>query len=123
MLGDWLQGYVPTETLFPLLAKLEGSVMVKNDLERIGIAYENEVGIAVFHAAGRHNHITELLRNGTSLPAATELARYSDVKMTMKYTHIGIADQAEQAANLPGPRSPTKSALEPAPTALHFRRR
>ncbi len=32
-----------------------------------------------------------------------ELARHSDVKMTMRYTHIGIDDQADALKNLPAP--------------------
>ena len=65
---------------------------MKKDLERVGIPYENEDGVADFHAAGRHTHITELLRNRATLPEAKELARHSDIKMTMKYTHVGIGD-------------------------------
>ena len=83
--------------------------MVKKDLERVGIAYETEEGIADFHAAGRHTHITELLRNGASLPEAKELARHSDVSMTMKYTHIGLSDQAKAVANLPAPQRRTRT--------------
>lgn len=60
-------------------------------------------GLADFHAAGRHTHITELLRNGATLPEARELARHSDIKMTMKYVHIGIDDQAKALAALPTP--------------------
>ena len=80
--------------LFPKLAKRRTWLMVKKDLERAGIAYQTDEGIADFHAAGRHTHITELLRNGASLPEAKELARHTDVNMTMRYTHIGIHDQA-----------------------------
>ena len=58
-------------------------------------------GIADFHAAGRHMYITQLLRSGVSVPEAKELARHSDVNMTMRYTHIGIDDQAEALALLP----------------------
>jgi len=76
--------------------------MVRKDLERVGIPYKDEDGcVADFHAAGRHTHITELLRNGASLVEAQKLARHSDVKMTMKYTHIGIDDQAEALEKLP----------------------
>ncbi len=32
-----------------------------------------------------------------------ELARHSDVKMTMRYTHIGIEDQADALKKLPSP--------------------
>ena len=60
---------------------------------------------ADFHAAGRHTHITELLRNGVSIPEARELARHSDVRQTMKYTHIGIEDQAKALSKLPWQRT------------------
>ena len=84
--------------------------MVRKDLERVGIPYETEDGIVDFHAAGRHTHITELLRNGTSLVEAKELARHSDVNMTMRYTHIGIHDQAKAVAMLPAPKPVEKPA-------------
>ena len=80
-------------------------VMVKKDLERIGIPYETHEGIADFHAAGRHSHITGLLRNGATLVEARELARHADVRMTMKYTHIGLEDQADALAGLPLPKN------------------
>jgi len=110
MLCGWLRGLAQGEKLFPLLAVRKTWIMVKKDLERVGIAYETAEGIADFHAAGRHTHITELLRNGVSLPEAKELARHSDVNMTMRYAHIGIADQAKAVANLPAPQHRCESA-------------
>ncbi len=101
VLGKWLQGANKDEPLFPKLANRKAWLMVKKDLERIGIQYKSEKGIADFHAAGRHTHITELLRNGASLPEARELARHSDIRMTMKYTHISIEDQARAIRALP----------------------
>ena len=83
--------------------------MVKKDLERVGIPYETHEGIADFHAAGRHSHVTGLLRNGATIIEARELARHADVRMTMKYTHIGLEDQAEALAGLPAP-FPSKTA-------------
>jgi len=100
LLKGWLTGD-PNESLFPKLAKRRTWLMVKLDLKRAGIPYQTDEGIADFHAAGRHTHITELLRNGTSLPEAMRLARHSDVKMTMRYTHIGINDQHRAIQNLP----------------------
>ncbi len=67
--------------------------------------YRNDAGVADFHAAGRHTHITELVRSGASLPEVKELARHSDIKMTMKYTHIGMEDQARAISNLPMPKA------------------
>ena len=91
------------EPLFPKLAKRRTWLMVKKDLERVGIAYRNEDGIADFHSAGRHTHITELLRNGASVLEAKQLARHSDVRTTMKYTHISLDDQAKALRSLPAP--------------------
>lgn len=75
--------------------------MVELDLERVGIPYQTAEGIAECHAADRHTHITELLRNGASLVEARELARHSDIKMTMKYAHIGVQDQARALQRIP----------------------
>lgn len=100
MLSEWLSGE-PDEPVFPKLKNRRTWLMVKKDLERVGIPYQNEEGIADFHASGRHTYITELLRNGTTLPEAKELARHTDVKLTMKYTHIGLDDQHRAVQNLP----------------------
>jgi integrase len=108
-LREWFRGMQPGEKLFPKLVARKTWRMVKKDLERVGIPYETEAGIADFHAAGRHTHITELLRKGASLPEAKELARHSDIKTTMRYTHIGLKDQARAVAGLKVPVLTTKN--------------
>ena len=80
--------------------------MVKKDLERTGIPYRTEEGTADFHVVGRHTYITELLRNGASLVEARELARHSDIRMTMPYTHIGLDDQALSLIHISEPTRP-----------------
>lgn len=100
MVPEWISGLAKDQVLFPKLAKRRTWKMVKLDLERVGIAYRTSDGVADFHAAGRHTHITELLRNGASLVEARELARHSDIKMTMKYTHIGLDDQAKAVGRI-----------------------
>ena len=124
LLPQWLKGLEPADKLFPMLDRRKTWLMLKKDLERAGIPYETEEGIADFHASGRHTFITELLRNGASLPEAKELARHSDVNMTMRYTHIGIGDQAKAVANLPAPKGrpePTTSATTEKASALQMR--
>ena len=122
MLRLWFKGMEPGAKLFPMLARRKTWRMVKKDLERVGIAYETEDGIADFHAAGRHTHITELLRNGASLVEAKELARHSDIKTTMRYTHIGLKDQARAVAALPNPNGRiAPSAKVSSDDALHGR--
>ena len=101
MLREWLKGMKLRESLFPRLDRKKTWLMVKKDLERVGIPYETEEGIADFHAAGRHTHITGLLRNGATLTDARELARHGDIRMTMRYTHVGMADRAKALAMLP----------------------
>jgi len=105
ILQEWLPKLKPGEFLVPKLQRKKSWFMVKRDLEKAGIPYETEVGIADFHAAGRHSHVTGLLRNGATLVEAKELARHTDVRMTMKYTHIGLQDQAKALANLPAPNA------------------
>jgi len=111
MLRKWVEGLKPAEKLFPMLGKKKLSFAIERDLQRAGIPYQTEEGIADFHAAGRHTYITQLLRSGASLPEAKELARHSDVKMTMRYTHIGIADQAKAVAKLPSPKTDPKPTI------------
>jgi hypothetical protein len=53
--------------------------------------------------------ITQLLRSGATLPEAKELARHTDVRITMRYTHIGIGNQALAVGNLPMPSSNPKA--------------
>ncbi|MGA2253573.1 MAG: site-specific integrase [Thermoguttaceae bacterium] len=117
-LRKWFAEMAAGDKLFPKLAGKDTAQMVKHDLEKAGIAYRNEEGIADFHAAGRHTHITELVRSGASLPEVKELARHSDIKMTMKYTHISRADQARAVGNLPVPKANPK---DQSPTALQMR--
>ncbi len=109
LVREWVRDLGPEDLLFPRIERKKAWLMVKLDLERAGIPYETHEGIADFHAAGRHSHITGLLRNGATLVEARELARHADVRMTMKYTHIGLQDQADALAGLPAP-FPSKTA-------------
>ena len=101
MIGEWVQGMAPDEALFPRLKQRKAYFMIQRDLEEAGIPYETEDGVADFHAAGRHTHITQLLMSGVKLVEAKELARHSDVRMTMKYTHVRLEDQAKAVNLLP----------------------
>jgi integrase len=103
LVREWIAGREADELHYPRLERKKTWLMVKKDLERIGNAYETAEGIADFRAAGRHSHITGQLRNGATLVQARELARHADVRMTMKYTHIALNDQATALAGLPSP--------------------
>ena len=116
-LREWLKSVMPNEKLFPRLERKKTWLMVKKDLERAGIPYETDEGIADFHAAGRHTLITELVRSGAPLPVVQRQARHSDIKMTMRYTHVGIHDQAKALAALPVPQSSANPPSESAASA------
>ena len=104
MVRAWIDGMQPDDLLFPRIERKKTWLMVKKDLERVGIPYETPDGIADFHAAGRHSHITGLVRSGASIMEAKELARHADIRQTAKYTHIGMEDRAEALAGLPSPK-------------------
>ena len=101
LVAEWTADLAADEPLFPKLAKRRTWLMVKKDLERAGIPYRTAEGVADFHAAGRHTHITNLLKSGVSLAHAMALARHGDVRMTMRYTHLGIDEQAAAIRSLP----------------------
>ncbi len=103
MVREWVRGIGPDDLLFPRIERKKTWLMVKKDLERVGIPYETPDGIADFHAAGRHSHITGLVRSGASIMEAKELARHADIRQTARYTHIGMEDRAEALGNLPSP--------------------
>ena len=103
LVREWVRGLAPDDLLFPRIERKKTWLMVKKDLERVGIPYETPDGIADFHAAGRHSHITGLVRSGASIMEAKELARHADIRQTVKYTHIGMEDRAEALAGLPSP--------------------
>ncbi len=94
--------------------------MIRKDLESAGIPYTTKDGDADFHAAGRHTYITELLRNGMSPVVARELARHSDVTMTIRYTHIGLKDQAKGIENLPTDPKWLETCHPTEPTSQHI---
>ena len=103
MVREWVRDLGPDDLLFPRIERKKTWLMVKKDLERIGIPYETPDGIADFHAAGRHSHITGLVRSGASIMEAKELTRHADIRQTAKYTHIGMEDRAEALGNPPSP--------------------
>lgn len=114
LLREWLPGLGVNETLFPKLERKKTWRMVQKDLEAAGIPYETEEGIADFHAAGRHSHVSGLVNSGVSLANARQLARHGDVRMTMRYTHVGLEDQAEALRSLPTIEKAPKGKQEPA---------
>jgi hypothetical protein len=102
---EWTVGLEPDEPLFPRLARKKTYTMVQKDLERAGIPYETHEGLADFHAAGRHSHITGLIASGASIMEAKELARHADIRQTAKHIHIGMNAKAGALAGLVSPEA------------------
>jgi integrase len=90
LLREWLPQLKPNEKLFLNLDRKKTWKMVKKDLACVSIPYETDEGVADFHGADRH----------------------TDVKMTMRYTHIGLEDQSKAVAGL---RLPAPVQLNPSP--------
>ncbi len=80
----------------------KGAEMLKADLELAGIPYIDEAGrYGDFHAL-RHTFITNLARAGVHPKVAQELARHSDVNLTMAhYTHVLVETRLEALSKLP----------------------
>jgi integrase len=100
LLREWIIGMETDEPLFARLARQKTYAMVQGDLERVGMPYETHEGLADFHAAGRHSHITGLIASGASITEAKELARHADIRQTAKYTHIRMRARATVLAGL-----------------------
>src|SRR5262249_35726296 len=76
--------------------------MMRLDLQGAGIPFSDAEGrICDFHAL-RHSYITLLQRSGVHPKVAQELARHSDIRLTMNvYTHAHPHDLAGAVEALP----------------------
>ena len=80
----------------------DAAEMLRLDLQAVGIPYRDGDGcVADFHAL-RHSYITMLERSGVSPKLAQELARHSDIRLTMNvYTHARLHDLSGAVEGLP----------------------
>jgi len=101
-LRDYLAGRPSDQAVWPGNWPLDAAEMLRGDLEAAGIPYRDEAGrVADFHAL-RHSYITLLERAGVSPKVAQELARHSDIRLTMNvYTHARLFDLAGAVEGLP----------------------
>ena len=88
---------LPTAAVFARLDKFNAARIIRIDLKAAGIPYTDESGnVFDFHAL-RHQFISNLAAAGVHPKTAQELARHSDIKLTMnRYTHVfrGELDKA-----------------------------
>jgi integrase len=104
--AEALRRYLPSRPagcpLWPGTWHKDAAEMLRLDLEVAGIPYRDSDGrVADFHAL-RHSYITLLERSGVSPKLAQELARHSDIRLTMNvYTHARLHDLAGAVEGLP----------------------
>ncbi len=92
------------------------SEMLRRDLERAGIPYEDGAGRVVDFHALRHSFITHLIAAGVNPKLVQTLARHSTITLTLdRYTHVedgdvrgalekGQANPVSDASDDPAPR-------------------
>ena len=68
------------------------------------LSYQNHAGLyADFHSL-RHLFVTSLARAGVSPKTTQELARHSDIRLTLGlYTHVALHDHSAAIESLPAP--------------------
>jgi integrase len=84
-----------------------GAKMLRGDLELAGIEYEVDGQVFDFHAL-RHQFISMMAAAGVHPKTAQELARHSDINLTMNaYSHVRVKDLSAAVDSLPSLGRPT----------------
>ena len=101
-LRDYLDGRAAAAPVWPGGWAGDAADMLRLDLDAAGVAFRDAEGrVADFHAL-RHSFITLLQRSGVHPKLAQELARHSDIRLTMNvYTHARLHDLAGAVDGLP----------------------
>lgn len=102
ILNLWLVGKEPRQRVFPGTWYRRAADMLKFDLKAAGIPYTDEQDhVFDFHGL-RGTFITNLARAGLHPRVAQQLARHSDINLTMNvYTKLGLSDLADGVRQLP----------------------
>lgn len=102
-LTPWLAGKAPGALVWPgnwARGKSAG-VILQADLAAAGVPYRTAKGVADFHAL-RHTYVTRVVLSGASVKEAQELARHSDVRLTLeRYSHLGLLEMAAAILRMP----------------------
>ena len=86
---EFLRDKEPTDIAFALPGLTSFSIMIQKDLADAGIEYRDDAGRDCDFHAQRGCFITNLALAGVLPAVAQEMARHSDVNITMKhYTHV-----------------------------------
>ncbi len=77
------------------------------------LTYRDEAGLYADFHSNRHTFISNLGKAGVPPKVAQELARHSDINLTMRiYSHVGMNDRAKAVGILPEPPALTGSGQE-----------
>ena len=104
LLRTWLQEQPlgADERLFPHLAGKKTGKMMQRDLKDAGVPYQTKDGkYRDFHAL-RHSFISNLWDAEATPPQAQRLARHSDIRLTMKYSHVDSEAEDAVIRRMPG---------------------
>ena len=102
MLQEHMANLMPTARALKMPAVYDGARMLRVDLEAAGIEHTDGAGQRIDFHALRHTFITLLARSGVHPKTAQDLARHSDINLTLsRYSHTIIEQQSEALARLP----------------------
>jgi integrase len=105
-LRAWLLDKAAGEPAFPIDDK--PYLMWKADLEASGIPYCESGRYADLYAL-RHAFATWLAESGASIKTVQQLMRHGDIRLTARYMHASVYDEAKALGNLPMPSEPLTS--------------
>ncbi len=98
----YLSGKGKDESAFVMPDRTNLARMLRVDLEACKIAPTDSSGRTVDFHALRHSYISLMARAGVAPKVLMDLARHSDVNLTMGYySHTLMADRAEALKSLP----------------------
>jgi Phage integrase family len=102
---------MPGTKAFSLPSPENSIDMLWEDLDVAGVPYVTDEGYADWHCL-RHTFISNLARGGVHPKLAQDLARHSDVNLTLsRYSHTVLGDQADALTVLPDLSKPNQQSL------------
>jgi integrase len=102
-LAEHIAGAQGERPIFPTMPEPDRLAKVlRADLKAAGVLYRDEAGRVADFRALRHTYITNLARAGVHPKVAMDLARHSNINLTLApYSHTLLAERAEAVAGLP----------------------
>lgn len=102
LLREHLKLMLPAAKVFRLPPSTETAKLIRADLEAAGIPATNAAGQAVDFHALRHTFLTLLAAGGVHPKVAQDLARHSDVNLTLsRYSHTVLEQRSAAVEHMP----------------------